>query len=323
MSFLFEKPVKPQRLCPGDTVGVIAPASPSASLDAAERSAAGLERLGFKPRLSTHLRARHGYLAGSDEARAADLTAMFVDPEVKAIICLRGGYGTARILPRLDYDLIRRTPKIFVGYSDITSLHCALQVKANLVSFHAPMLDSAISKADVPPFTLQSLLKTIMEPEPAGPLSAGCEPKTAVTLRGGKASGPLIGGNLSVLVTTLGTPYQPEFKGRILFLEDVDEAPYRYDRMLTHLLNAGIFDQVAGVAVGVNSDCVDPKAKDAKEYRQTLNDVLTERLGALNVPVVLELPFGHVAVNATLPVGIGATLDGDLGELIITESAVI
>jgi len=300
-------PTKPERLRFGDTVGIVAPASAPAKLDSADRSAATLAQWGFKPKLAANVRQRLGFLAGSDEERAADLMAMFADPEVKAIICLRGGYGSARILSLLDFDVIRRNPKILVGYSDITALHCALRVKANLVSFHAPMLDSALAS---------------LEPAPAGPLSAGAGSKTAVTIRSGRATGELIGGNLSVLVTTLGTPYQPDFAGKILFLEDVDEAPYRYDRMLTHLHNAGVLHQVAGVAVGVNSKCDDLKAAEANEYRQTLTDVLTERLGRLAVPVVRELPFGHVARNATLPVGVPATLDGDAGELVIEEAAV-
>jgi muramoyltetrapeptide carboxypeptidase len=322
MHTTFSGLIKPERLRLGDTVGIIAPASASSRLDAAERSAAALEKLGFKPRLAAHLRQRLGFLAGTDEERAADVMSLFADPEVKAIICLRGGYGSARLLPLLDFAVIRQNPKILVGYSDITSLHCALNGKANLVSFHAPMLDAALANPDLPAFTLQSLLKTVMEPVPAGPLGAGCEPKSAVTLRGGRASGELIGGNLSVLVTTLGTPWQPSFAGKILFIEDVDEAPYRYDRMLTHLLNAGVLQQVAGVAVGFNSQCHDPKAAEAKEYRQTLEDVLADRLGRLTVPVVRDLPFGHVALNATLPVGIQATLEGDAAELVITEAAV-
>jgi muramoyltetrapeptide carboxypeptidase len=315
--------IKPERLHLGDTVGIIAPASPSPRPDALERSAAALTNLGFKPKFATNAHKRLGFLAGTDEERAADLMSLFTDPEVKAIISLRGGYGTARLMPLLDYEVIRQNPKILAGYSDITTLHCALNVKANLVSFHAPMLDAALANPDVPAFTLQSFLKTVMEPLPAGPISAGGGPKTSVTIRGGRASGELMGGNLSVLVTTLGTPYQPSFVGKILFLEDVDEAPYRIDRMLTHLHNAGVFQQVAGVAVGVHSRCHDPKADEAKEYRQTLEDVLTDRLAWLAVPVVRELPFGHVALNATLPVGIQATLDGDAGELVITEAAVV
>ena len=206
--------IKPARLRHGDTVGVVAPASASPHADAFERSVAALEKLGFKPKLAANVGGRLGFLAGTDEARAADLMSMFADPEVRAIICLRGGYGSARLLSLLDFEVIKRNPKILAGYSDITSLHCALHVKANLISFHAPMLDAALAHPDLPAFTRQSLLKTIMEPAPAGALSAGCEIKTAVTLRGGVASGELIGGNLSVLVTTLGTPFQPCFKGK-------------------------------------------------------------------------------------------------------------
>jgi len=141
-------------------------------------------------------------------------------------------------------------------------------------------------------------------------------------LRSGKASGQLIGGNLSLICTTLATPYQPSFKNKILFLEDLDEVPFRFDRMLTHLLNAGLLQQVAGVAIGTNKDCIDPKAKAGKEYRQTMEDVFKERLAPLKVPVVLGLPFGHVPMNATLPVGVKATLDGIKGDLVIEEPAV-
>jgi len=314
--------IKPERLRLGDTIGIIAPASAAASQEGYARSAAALERLGFRSKFSTHARRQFGFLAGTDAERAADFMSLFADDEVKAIICLRGGYGSARILPLLDFDVIRRYPKIFIGYSDITSLHCALRVKAGLVSFHGPMLLGALEHPEIPPFTLQSLRKAIMEPAPAGPISAGLAVKTVVTIHGGRASGELIGGNLSVLVTTLGTPYQPSFAGRILFLEDIDEKPYRCDRMLTHLLNAGLLSQVAGVAVGMATNCFDPKAALGTAYRQMVEDVLAERLGGLGVPVVRNLPFGHVPLNATLPVGVRAMLDADAGELVIEEAAV-
>ena len=141
-------------------------------------------------------------------------------------------------------------------------------------------------------------------------------------VRRGKVSGELIGGNLSVLMTTLGTPYQPSFRGKILFIEDVDEKPYQMDRMLTHLSNAGLLQEVAGVAVGTCHDCLDPRATAGGEYRQSLEDVLKERLGSLKIPVVIGLPFGHVPHNATLPVGGRAMLDGDAGDLVITQAAV-
>ncbi len=336
-------PIKPPRLNYGDTVGIIAPASAPPDPKAIERSVEAIEKLGFRSKLAANVRKRWGFLAGSDRERAGDLMKMFLDRQVKAIICVRGGYGTARLLPLLDYQKIRANAKIFVGYSDITSLHCAFLVKANLISFHGPMLNSDFIKDDLPEFTLQSFLRTLMEPEPAGSVRKGpsgeCRWKKTETrgrssevrnhraegisiLRGGRVSGQLIGGNISLICTTLATPYQPNFKNRILFLEDLDEVPYRFDRMLTHLLNAGLLQQVGGVAIGTNKDCIDPRAKGCKEYRQTLEDVFKERLAPLKIPVVLGLPFGHVPLNATLPVGVRATLDGNKGDLIIEESAV-
>jgi muramoyltetrapeptide carboxypeptidase len=315
-------PIKPERLNFGDTIGIIAPASAPPEAGAIDRSVEIIESLGFKPLLAPNVRKRWGFLAGSDRQRAGDLMRMFRDRKVKAILCVRGGYGTARLLPLLDYAAIRARPKIFIGYSDITSLHCAFLRKAELISFHGPMLNSDFIKIDFPAFTLQGFLRTLMEPAAPGSVTAGYKQKTVSILRRGIASGPLIGGNISLLCTTLGTPYQPSFKNRILFFEDLDEVPFRFDRMLTHLLNAGLLQQVAGVAIGINANCRDPKAKHAKEYRQTLEDVFRERLLPLKIPVVTGLPFGHIPLNATLPVGGMATLDGIKGDLVITEAAV-
>jgi len=247
---------------------------------------------------------------------------MFADREANGIICVRGGYGTARLLPLLDYAVIRKNPKVFVGYSDITSLHCAFLKKSGLVSFHGPMLNSDFIKKNLPDFTLQSFLKTLMQSVVPGGISQGYNKKTVSILRGGRTSGPLLGGNLSILCTTLGTPWQASFKGVILFLEDLAEEPYRFDRMLTHLLNAGALQQVAGVAIGINANCRDPKAKKSNEYRQTMEDVMRDRLLPLKVPVVSGLPFGHIPLNATLPIGVRAKLDGVNGDLVIEEAAV-
>jgi muramoyltetrapeptide carboxypeptidase len=315
-------PVKPARLNYGDTIGIIAPGSPPPDPKSIDRSVAVLERLGFKTSLAPNVRKRRGFLAGSDRDRASDLMKMFADPKVKAVMCLRGGYGTARLLPLLDYHTIRANPKILVGYSDITSLQCAFLAKSNLVSFHGPMLDSDFARKNLPDFTLQSFLKTLMQPFAPGSIREGYNRKTNAILRRGRVSGPLIGGNLSLLCTTLGTPYQPSFKNRILFFEDLDEVPYRFDRMLTQLLNAGLLQQVRGIAIGINANCRDPKAGNAREYRQSLEDVFRERLLPLKVPVVTGLPFGHIPLKATLPVGVRVTLDAEKGDLIIAEPAV-
>jgi muramoyltetrapeptide carboxypeptidase len=373
-------PIRPEHLNPGDTLGIVAPASAPPDTKAIERAIETLRVLGFRLLLAPNVRKRCGFLAGNDRERAGDLMRMFQDQRVKAILCLRGGYGSARLLPLLDYRVIRANPKIFLGYSDVTSLHCALLKKANLVSFHGPMLlpdfvqegvqrfvtpqfkeEDAARSAPVPgrsnvelsglpgntgalarsvlaapgdgrtppaktdavqKFAWQGVHRTLMEPSPAGSICQGYHRKSICILRGGTASGQLVGGNLSVLCTTLGTPYQPSFKNRILFLEDHSEAPYRFDRMLTHLLNAGVLQQVAGVAIGINRNCSDPNARKGGEYRQTLQDVLKERLVRVKVPVVTGLPFGHVSLNATLPIGVRATLDGNTGDLVITEAAV-
>lgn len=314
--------LKPERLQPGDVVGIVAPASPPPDAKAVDRVMAQVERLGFQPKLGRHARARLGFLAGTDRERAADLMAMFADRSVRGILCLRGGYGTARIVNRLDYEVIRRHPKVFAGYSDITLLHCALHAKAGLVTFHAPMLNEGLGAETFPAFSNESFLRTVCEPRPSGSICAGGGKKNVAILRRGVAEGRLVGGNLSVLVTTLGTPFQPSFKNRILFLEDIGEKPYRLDRLLTHLLNAGVLQQVAGIAVGVNRDCDEPKAGAKKEYRQTAAEVVKERLASLGVPVVAGLPFGHQPMNATLAVGVRATLDANRGDLILMEAAV-
>lgn len=314
--------IKPERLQPGDVVGIIAPASAPPDPKAVDRVLGQVERLGFKPKLGRNVRARHGFLAGSDRERATDLMAMFADKKVRGIICIRGGYGTARLLNLLDYAVIRKNPKMLSGYSDITTLHCALAVKANLISFHSPMLNEGLGSEKFPAFSNESFLRNVTEAKPSGSICAGYKEKTVSVLRRRIVEGQLIGGNLSLLVTTLGTPYQPQFKNRILFFEDISEKPYKLDRMLTHLLNAGVLQQVAGVAVGVNQDCDDPVDAKAKEYKQSSAEVLLERLKPLGVPVVTGLPFGHQPLNATLPIGVRARLDANRGDLIITESAV-
>jgi len=313
---------KPDRLQVGDTIGLIAPASAPPDPKAVDRAAEALERFGFKPKLAKNVRARLGFLAGTDRERAADVMQMFSDKKVNGIICLRGGYGCSRILDRLDYEVIQRNPKILSGYSDITSLHNVLSAKAKLISIHAPMLNGALADPKVPEFTKKSFFRTVTEAKPAGSICADYPDKTVSILRRGEAEGVLVGGNLSLICASLGTPYAPSFKGKILFFEDISEKPYRLDRMLTQLLNAGVFDQVAGVAIGVNAECDDTSPNPSGEYRQSGADVVKERLASVRVPIVTGLPFGHVDLNATIPLGVRARLDAKRGDLIILESAV-
>ncbi len=315
--------IRPPRLEPGATVGIVAPASAPPDPKAIDQSVAALERLGFKPRLAPNVRKRWGFLAGTDRERAADLMTMFTNSRVQGIICVRGGYGSGRLLPLLNYERIRENPKVLIGYSDITSLHCALLKCSGLVSFHGPMLNSDFIKDDLPEFTRRSFLRALKEPAPIGDIAQGYQGKTVQVLRGGRATGRLLGGNISLLCALVGTPFLPSFRESILFFEDLDEVPYRFDRMLTQLLHSGVLKAVRGVAIGINKNCKDPRAKTAKEYRQTVEDVFKERLLPLKVPVLTGLPFGHVRLNATLPVGVQVTLDADRGQLLVMEPAVV
>jgi muramoyltetrapeptide carboxypeptidase len=314
--------VKPPRLSPGDTVGIVAPASVPANPDLIESSAEAVKRLGFKPFLGRNVHQRLGYLAGTDEERAKDLMDMFARGRVRAIFCLRGGYGSSRILPLLDFEFIRHHPKIVAGYSDITSLHCALLRRSGLVSMHGPMLGPEFTKEDLPRFTADSFTRTLTQATAAGGICRGHSQTRTTTIYPGCASGRLVGGNLTLLCATIGTTYQPSFSRRILFLEEIDETPYRIDRMLTQLLHAGLLQQVAGIAIGFMKGCKDPKAKNSSEYRQTVEDTIRDRLTTLKIPILLGLPFGHDRYNATLPYGVRATLDTSIPDLLITETAV-
>jgi muramoyltetrapeptide carboxypeptidase len=338
--------IKPRALEPGDTLGIVAPASPPPDANAIDRGVAALEKLGFKVKLAPNVRKRRGFLAGTDRERAGDLMRMFTNRKVHAILCLRGGHGTTRLLPLLDYKLIHANAKIFVGYSDITALHCAFLVKAKMISFHGPMVNADFAKDEIEEFTWQHFLhmlsnsgaqnlgapssrrRVVARHERAGKMPAlrgicdGYSGSTVKILRAGTARGSLIGGNLSLLCALIGTPWQPPFRNSILFLEETGEAPYRIDRMLTHLLNCGLLQQVAGIAIGINTACEDKNPNTKKEFRQTADDVLKERLLPLKIPIVTGLPFGHTPHNATLPIGAEAILDAKKGDLLFPGPAV-
>lgn len=306
---------KPRRLRPGATLGVIAPAGPGSP----EQAAAGLawlEQAGFRIKQGATVSQELGYLAGPDALRAADLNAMFADPAVDGIICLRGGYGTMRLLELLDYDLIRQNPKVFVGYSDITALHTSIGQRAGLVTFHGPMVASDLGK-EVSPYTWEYFLQAVTAPAPLGLLVNPPLAPAPEFIVPGTAAGPLAGGNLSLLAATLGTPYELDTTGKILCLEDVGEAPYRIDRLLTQLSLAGKLQAAAGIVFDVCADC----EAEAKPPSFTVAEVLAERLGNLGKPVLINLHFGHTADKATLPLGVNATLRTEDGGLVITEAA--
>ncbi len=258
-----------------------------------------------------------GYLAGTDEERAADLHSMFADDSVRAIFCLRGGYGCPRLLPLLDYGLVARHPKIVVGYSDVTALLLALHARCGLTTFHGPMVAVEMA-AGIDPFAAGRLFELLEGRFPSGPLPLppGAAPRAR---RGGRAEGPLLGGNLTLLASLLGTPYAPDFAGAVLCVEDVGEEPYRVDRLLAHLRNAGVLGGAAAVLAGAFADCV---PADPTRPSLSLDEVLDDAAGWSGRPFLSGLPFGHTNPAWTLPIGIRAAVDADAGTLEFLEAAV-
>lgn len=316
--------LKPAPLRPGDRVAVVAPAGP-----VHERALAGgikvLESLGFRAVLGTHLRERRGYLAGNDEARAEDLNAALRDPEVRGIICARGGYGTGRILPLVDYAAARNDPKVVVGYSDVTALHLALGRQAGLVTFHGPMVESLGAK--LTRLSLDCLVRAVTTTEPLDILPMPDDYPSPRVMGAGRVTAPLTGGNLSLIAALVGTPYEIETKGRVLLLEDINEEPYRVDRMLCQLGLAGKLAPVSGVALGEMVGCeYEPPANSPEEpdtapaASLTLDETLTDHLAGLGKPILTGLPCGHGRDKWTVPLGVMVTVDAYKARFIVEEA---
>ncbi len=315
------KIIKPAALKKGDTVALVSPASPI-NPEKFQNAITNLENMGLKPKYTNAVFNKSGYLAGSDDERLADFHSMISDPEVKALWCLRGGYGCTRILHTLDYKLIRKNPKIIIGYSDITALLLAIFEQTGLVGFHGPVAISEVFSpftgsqvADILfgnttlphiiPYQVQSLEKFVTGHEP-------------YIINAGKSSGELTGGNLSLLVCLPNTKYAPTYKNKIVFIEDVGEKPYRIDRMLTFLIESTDLSKAAGIVLGVFHDCdtSDP------ESSMTLRQVLTDRLGPLKIPCFYGFTFGHVIDISTFPIGIKASMDTSLMTVSLLEQGV-
>ncbi|NGQ94392.1 LD-carboxypeptidase [Brevibacillus sp. SYP-B805] len=306
--------IKAAKLQPGDTVGVIAPAS-CGDFDKILVAARFFEGLGLRVRLGDAVRQQRGYLAGTDRERARDLHCMFADKEVKAVFCARGGYGTGRIADLLDYELIRANPKIFWGYSDITFLHAAIFQRTGLVTFHGPMLTSDIAADDVHPLTLATF-QQLFDPQPLryddtiAPLRVLAE---------GEATGRVVGGNLSLLVSTVGTPFEIDTTGKLLFIEEVDEEPYRVDRMLNQLRMAGKLDAAAGIVLGDFHNCDPVKRKEAS---LTLEEVFDDYLTPAGKPVLAGFRIGHCSPNLAIPLGAMGRIDTKEKTFTIVEPGV-
>jgi len=306
--------IKPKALKFGDTLGVIAPASPTTE-ENVKKSYDSLVEMGFKVKMGKSCYGNYGYLAGPDGLRAGDINNMFKDKEVDGIICLRGGYGTPRILDLLDYDLIKNNPKIFIGYSDITALHIAITKISNLVTFHGPMVSSDLI-GGFNDFSKMSLYNFIMEGKFIGSIK---NPKgeEIETINGGIAEGEIIGGNLSLIADTIGTPYEIDLKGKILFIEEIGEEPYQIDRMLTQLRLSGKLKEAEGIILGDFNNCV---AKTLKyDDSLTLKQVIEDIIKPIERPTIANLRAGHCEPIVTLPFGVKAKLDANKKELTILE----
>lgn len=291
--------ILPERLYNGDTIGVIAPASPT-DMERLKRAIPFFEKMGLHIKLGKHIDEVHGYLAGTDEQRLADFHDMIADKSVKAIIFARGGYGTGRIAKAIDYELIKQNPKIIWGYSDITYLHTTIRQATGLVTFHGPMLASDIADADFDALSA-SLFQQLFKP---AKLFYTDDISLLQVLVPGEATGTLVGGNLSLMVSTLGTAYEIDTRGKLLLLEDIGEEPYRVDAMLNQLKLAGKLTDAAGIIVGDFAEAEPKKEKPSLSLEQVFHDYFTD----LKCPVMSGFKIGHCLPHFSVPLGTAAVL---------------
>jgi muramoyltetrapeptide carboxypeptidase len=310
--------VRPPRVRPGDLVGVVNPASAAFETVPIDILREALETLGLRVRLGAHFFQRHGYFAGTDEERAADLGAFFADPEVRMIVAL-GGWGSARILPRLDYDAIRKDPKVLLGFSDVTALLLAVHTKTGLVTFHGPSPRNRFS-ADL-------FRRIVMEGETVELVNRREIPNDYLvqrehrirTITPGRARGRILGGNLTVLTAIMASGYLPDWRDSILFLEDVREEIYRVDRMLTELSLAGVLKQIRGFVFGRCTDCSPGRGHGSL----TLEQVLAEHVAPLGIPAWQGAMIGHIDEQFTIPIGLEVEIDAERGSIRLLEPAVL
>jgi muramoyltetrapeptide carboxypeptidase len=313
--------IKPPKLIQGNRVALVAPAGPLLEKDDLTRAEALCRALGYDPVLGKSAYARHGYLAGTDQERLADLNSALADPSIDALWCIRGGYGSIRLLGEVNYAALAHQPKALIGFSDITLLLNAFTRLTGVVTFHGP-----VARSSMPAFSRWHFERVLSRAEvpgrlarmPAAPDVLIPQENRIVTLRGGVAEGRLAGGNLTLLQCLIGTPYFPDLDGAILFLEDVGEDLYRVDRMLAHLRLVGALRRLSGVLIG-RFTCLERSGRDGA---LGFDEVLASYFGPLGVPVAYGFPIGHIDAQWTLPLGILARLDADAGEVELLESAV-
>ena len=309
--------LKPPRLRPGDRVGMINPARAAFRTEPVEIQTEALEAVGLVPVKGDNFHKRRGYLAGTDRERAADINAFFADPSIKALMGI-GGWGSARLLPHLDYDLIRANPKAIIGFSDVTALLNGVHARTGLVTFHGPHPRVKTSADYFRRVLFDGELVTFQNPRETKDDELVQTRERYATIHPGKARGRLVGGNLTVLAAIVGSPFVPAFDGAILFLEDVREAVYRIDRMMTQLKLAGLLDGLAGFAFGRCTDC-----EPGTSYGSlTLEEVLDDHIQPLGIPAYRGAMIGHIKRQFMVPLGVEAEIDADAGSLRLLEPAV-
>ena len=307
----------PVPLNPGDTVALVSPSSPVEDSFDLQLAQEVLEALGLKVKTGAHYGDRRGHLAGADAGRADDLNRAFADPDTRAVVCVRGGSGGARLLPLLDYDVIRANPKALLGYSDVTALHCAIQARTGLVTFHGPNGTGSWNSFNADQFRRLFFDRELVQfrnPDDRGDELVQRRNRT-IPITGGRAQGELVGGNLTVLTALAGSPYMPDFDGKILFLEDVSEAPYRIDRMLSTLRLMGALDRISGFIWGHCTDCGPGETFGSLTIEQILDDYIRP----LGIPAYRGAQIGHIRQQFIVPVGGRAEMDADAGTFRLLE----
>ena len=310
----FPNKVVPKALVPGDLVGITAPSGSIWNKSHIDKIETILHEQGFKTKLGATLYEQDGYLAGNDEMRAKELMEFYEDKSVKAIVTMRGGWGCARILDMLDYTIIRNNPKILIGFSDITSLVNAVYSRSGVITYHGPCGYSSWGD-----FTMTCVKKALISGKPFTLKNPGNYNTDLKTWVSGKAKGELIGGNLTVVVSMIGTNYEPQWENKILFLEEIGEEPYRVDRMLWQMKQAGVFDKINGLVIGSFKDC--QPEEPHKSF--SLEEVFEQHFAKARFPVYQGAAFGHITPKFTLPIGVLAEMDADTFSITTIERSVV
>lgn len=319
--FSASKAIKPKRLKAGDTIGLVCPAAPAYSKEQVQVLVESMQALGFKVKLGKNLWKRYGYLAGTDEERAADINEMFADSSVNGILCMHGGWGCARILPFLNYDSIKRNPKVIVGYSDVTALLLGINAMTGLVTFHGPVGGSTWNDFSVKYFKailMDGEMVKYENPKSKGDNLTQVDDRIS-TINNGVARGKMLGGNLTVLCHILGSKYAPDFKNAILFCEDVEEQPYSVDRMINHLKLTGAFGDMNGFVFGKCTKC---EPGSGSYGLLTLEDLWEDHIKPTQKPAFSGTMIGHITNKFTIPIGIQVEINANTGTIQFLESAV-